>query len=81
MLLDLDPAVGLARAASRGQPDRLERADLAFHARVREEFLALAAREPGRFLLLDATRDPDTLEEDIWAAVGERLGPDLLPTA
>ncbi|BDP42449.1 thymidylate kinase [Deinococcus aetherius] len=81
VLLDLDPAVGLARAASRGQPDRLERADLAFHARVREEFLALAAREPGRFLLLDATRDPDTLEEDIWAAVGERLGPDLLPTA
>ncbi|WP_216328758.1 dTMP kinase [Deinococcus aestuarii] len=73
VLLDLDPAVGLARAASRGQPDRLERADLTFHTHVREGFLALAAREPGRFLVLDATRAPDVLEEDIWAAVGERL--------
>ncbi|WP_102125194.1 dTMP kinase [Deinococcus planocerae] len=74
VLLDLDPAAGLARAASRGQPDRLERADLAFHARVRKGFLALAAREPGRFLVLDATRDPGALEETVWAAVGERLG-------
>lgn len=73
VLLDLDPAVGLARAASRGRPDRLEQADLAFHTRVREGFLALAAREPGRFLTLDGVRDPDALEHDIWAAVGERL--------
>ncbi|MEF2276705.1 dTMP kinase [Deinococcus sp. YIM 134068] len=80
VLLDLDPAMGLARAASRGQPDRLERADLAFHTRVRAGFLALAAREPGRFLTLDATRDPDALERDIWAVVGERLGRAVAPS-
>lgn len=74
VLLDLDPALGLARAASRGQPDRLERADLAFHARVRAGFLALASREPGRFLVLDATRDPTALGAEIWQAVAQRLG-------
>lgn len=73
VLLDLDPAVGLARAARRGQPDRLERADLAFHARVRAGFLALAAREPGRFMVLDATREPGALEEDLWRALEPRL--------
>ncbi|TDE86246.1 dTMP kinase [Deinococcus sp. S9] len=73
ILLDLDPALGLARAASRGQPDRLERADLTFHRRVRHGFLDLAAQEPERFLVLDAARDPDSLAADIWRAVQERL--------
>ncbi|PNY82314.1 dTMP kinase [Deinococcus koreensis] len=74
VLLDLDPVVGLERAARRGQPDRLERADLAFHQRVRAGFLALAGREPERFLCLDATQDEDTLQAAIWAAVAARLG-------
>ena len=73
VLLDLDPALGLARAASRGQPDRLERADLAFHVRVRAGFRALATRDPGRFLMLDATRDAASLADDIWRAVEGRL--------
>ncbi|EYB67849.1 thymidylate kinase [Deinococcus phoenicis] len=73
VLLDLDPAVGLSRAASRGAPDRLERADLGFHTRVRGGFLTLAARDPARFLVLDATRDVDALAGDIWRAVEERL--------
>lgn len=73
VLLDLDPALGLARAASRGAPDRLERADLAFHARVRQGFLTLAAREPDRFLVLDATQNVEVLAEAIWQAVRERL--------
>lgn len=73
VLLDLDPALGLRRAARRGQPDRLEQADLAFHERVRRGFLALAAAEPGRFLVLDAARDEAELAEAIWRAVGERL--------
>ncbi|WP_034386800.1 dTMP kinase [Deinococcus sp. YIM 77859] len=74
VLLDLDPALGLSRVAARGQPDRLERADLGFHARVRKGFLTLAARDPERFLVLDGARDADALAEDIWRAVAERLG-------
>ncbi|WP_019587007.1 dTMP kinase [Deinococcus apachensis] len=73
VLLDLDPGVGLARAASRGQPDRLERADLDFHRRVRQGFLDLAAREPGRFVVLDATQDVETLAASVWRTMGERL--------
>ncbi|AFD26564.1 Thymidylate kinase [Deinococcus gobiensis I-0] len=75
VLLDLDPALGLARAARRGQPDRLERADLAFHTRVREGFLALAAAEPGRVLVMDATRPENDLSADIWTAVAARRRP------
>lgn len=74
VLLDLDPAVGLARAARRGQPDRLEQADLGFHRRVRQGFLDLAAGERGRFLVLDADLSAEDLARTIRRAVGERLG-------
>ncbi|GGL99526.1 dTMP kinase [Deinococcus aerophilus] len=73
VLLDLDPAVGLQRAARRGQPDRLERADLEFHQRLRQGFLTLAAQEPQRFLTLDATRPEAELAARIWGAVQARL--------
>lgn len=73
VLLDLDPVVGLERAARRGQPDRLELADLEFHRRVRQGFLELALRSPGRFLVLDATLDQETIHGAIWAAVQARM--------
>ena len=72
-LLDLDPAVGLNRAASRSTQDRLERADLTFHTRVRQGFLALAEAQPERFVVLDATRPADELEEQIWGLVARTL--------
>lgn len=56
-VLDLDPAVGLAR--SQGQhvgEDRFEKKAGDFHARVRAEFLAIAAREPKRCVVLDASK-------------------------
>ncbi|QLG10531.1 dTMP kinase [Deinococcus sp. D7000] len=73
VLLDLDPQLGLERAARRGQPDRLERADLAFHQRLRQGFLELADADPERFLVLDATLDEAELEQRIWEAVRSRL--------
>ncbi len=73
VLLDLDPKVGLERAARRGQPDRLERADLNFHQRLRQGFLELAEAEPQRFLVLDGTLPDSALEERIWEAVQSRL--------
>jgi dTMP kinase len=75
VLLDLSPDIGLARASSRGEaPDRLERESVSFHERVRYAFLDLAAAEPHRYLVLDATRPP----EEIAAAVLERVTP-MLP--
>lgn len=73
LLLDLDPEIGLERAAARGQPDRLERADLAFHQRVRQGFLQLARQEPGRFVVLDAASTPDAVQQQVWAAVQKQL--------
>ncbi|MFC8191065.1 dTMP kinase [Cellulomonas sp. NPDC057328] len=69
VLLDLDPAVGLARLT--GDPDRLESAGDAFHRRTRRAFLDRAAADPGRWLVLDATQPADVLA----AAVRDRLAP------
>ena len=56
VVLDLDPVVGLARAASRGKgQDRLEAEALAFHTTVRSGFLALARARPGRYAVVDVS--------------------------
>lgn len=72
VLLDLDPAVGLARLADRAAaPDRLESAGLDFHVRTREAYLARAAADPARWLVVDAARPV----EEIAAQVRVRLAP------
>ncbi len=77
VLLDLDPAVGLARASKRRGADRradaFEAADLDFHAKVRAGFLALARREPERFAVIDAGESPDAVAARVWSAVENRL--------
>lgn len=66
VLLDLDPAVARTRLDADDKPfDRLEAERAEFHARVREAFLALAAVEPDRFLVLDATAAPEALADRI----------------
>jgi dTMP kinase len=76
VLLDVAPEVGLTRIADREEgTDRLERESLAFHERVRYAFLDLAAAEPNRYLVLDASRSPD----EIAAAVLGRVAPMLPP--
>ena len=69
VLLDIDPSVGLARARDTGAPDRIEAESLAFHTRVRESFLTLAAAAPDRYLVLPA----DKPAELVAAAVRSRL--------
>ncbi|MEN3273273.1 MAG: dTMP kinase [Actinomycetota bacterium] len=67
VLLDLDPAAAAARR-TRTQ-DRMESAGNEFHGRVRDAFLALAADDPDRWLVLDAAGAVD----DIAAAVTSRV--------
>jgi dTMP kinase len=55
VILDIDPAVGLGRTG--GFPDRMDSESIAFHTRVRQGFLDLAAEDLGRYLILDATAD------------------------
>lgn len=71
VVLDIDPALGLTRFDT--PADRLESEPLAFHQRVREHFLELAARSPERYLVLDAVRPVDDLAAAVLAAVAGRL--------
>jgi dTMP kinase len=55
LLLALDPAVGRARLAGRGEePDRLEAEDAAFFARIAAAYAELAREEPERIRVIDA---------------------------
>ena len=74
VLLDLDPGSARARLDAADKPfDRLEAEQEDFHRRVREEFLALAAAEPERFLVVDATRPVDEIAADVRARVAAVL--------
>jgi dTMP kinase len=76
VLLDIAPQLGLARAGDRtwlSSRDRLEREPLAFHERVRQGYLGLARRDPGRYLVLDASRPVEQLAAEIAVAVQARL--------
>jgi dTMP kinase len=74
IFLDIEPSLGLARAAARGHPDRLEAADLPFHLRVREGFRAQAAAHPERWRIIEAEAGPAAVEGAIWRAVAALLG-------
>jgi dTMP kinase len=72
LILDIDPAEGLKRAnARRGDetPDRFEKETLAVHQRRREAFLAIARSEPERCIVIDASEEPDAVENAVTSAV------------
>jgi dTMP kinase len=74
VLLDLDPQTARRRLDADDKPfDRLESEQDDFHTRVRAEYLALAAAEPERFLVLDASQPADELAAQIRQQVNARL--------
>jgi dTMP kinase len=75
LVLDLPVDEGLARAKRRaGDEDRYERMDRSFHEKLRAAFRDIAAREPARCLLIDASGDEAAVAARIQAAVSARLG-------
>ena len=73
-LLDVPVELGLARKAP-GDVTRFEAEyDLPFHRRVRDGFLAIAAAEPERITVIDASADLDAVSAAIDAVVDRRLG-------
>lgn len=76
LLFDVAPELGLARVAARGQKDRLEGADLAFHQRVHAGFLVQAEVNP-TWQLLSASVSEMELEQHVWEAVKPYLKPYL----
>ncbi|MFW6105388.1 MAG: dTMP kinase [Chloroflexota bacterium] len=71
ILLDISPEQGLAR--KRSLRDRFELEDLSFHQRVREGYLKMAAAEPDRWLVIDASLPKGKIAESIWARVSQLL--------
>ena len=73
-LLDVDVAVGLSRARSRGaQPDRIESEQVEFFERVRAAYQARAAAEPRRFHAVDASQPPERVRADVTATLSRWL--------
>jgi dTMP kinase len=76
IILDVPVEIGMQRAAVRrgsGLPDRFEAEDVQFHQQLREAYRQIAANEPQRCVLIDATADAATVAANLWAAVRDRL--------
>jgi dTMP kinase len=69
LLLDLPVSTGRARAAGRGQADRIEVEADGFFERVRSTYRSRAQAEPGRFRLLDASATPEAVLAQATAAL------------
>jgi dTMP kinase len=72
ILMDISVEAGLARKKEK-KSDRFEMEELSFHRRVREGYLKLAAAEPQRWLVIDATKGKDEIAGIIWQRVGQLL--------
>ena len=66
--LDIDPAKGLARAASHSKPDRLEQEKLEFHQRVHDGYLALKEIYSSRYVCIDAEQSIEDIAQIIDAS-------------
>jgi dTMP kinase len=72
ILLDIEPGLGLSRAAP-GGGDRLEQEELAFHKRVREGYLKIAKEEPGRVKVVRVKENIEKTDETVRKYVGKCL--------
>jgi dTMP kinase len=77
-LLDCAPETGLERSLARieqegSRESRFEEEDLAFHERVREGYLELARHQKDRFIVIDASQEPDQVRDAICADLAKRF--------
>lgn len=76
IILDLPVEIGLKRAAARrgaGAPDRFEAEDIRFHQDLRDAYRQIAAEDPDRCVLIDATPSPDVVAAQVWTALRDHL--------
>src|ERR1700737_4686255 len=76
IILDVPVEIGLQRAAARrgsGTPDRFEAEDVKFHQDLRDAYRQIAAEDPQRCVLIDATADPDAVAAQVWTARRDHL--------
>jgi len=74
ILLDIDVEAGLQRKMQNGAEwNRLDAYTLEFHQRVRAGYLDMARREPKRWVVVDAGRDWDSVQEELRKVIEGRL--------
>ena len=71
-LLNLPPEHGFSRK-NKDNFDRFEKEAFNFHHRILDGYLKLAALEPGRWFIIDATKDRDEISQIIWGRVSQLL--------
>ena len=75
LILDVPAEEGLRRAGGRqGQETRYEQMAIDFHRRLRDGFLAIAANDPQRCIVIDARQEREAVQSAVRAAVSRRLG-------
>ena len=74
LVLDVDPGLGTARAVGRGDANRFDAREAAFHARIRRAFLDIATAEPDRCAVLDAGRPAEAVLAAALDVIRHRLG-------
>lgn len=84
VILDMDPEVAFQRVNQReteaaliATGDRFEKEDLDWHRRLRDAFLAIAANNPHRCIVIPAAQSEDALEQEIWDTLTRRF-PELI---
>jgi len=73
ILLDAPAEVGMARAEKRGAADRLDSEEASFYRRVRDGYLGLAAAEPERFAVIDASQEIEPVRDAIAVVINRLL--------
>ena len=78
IILDIDAEIGLSRAALRrggAKVDRFEEEKLDFHLKLRAAYKEIAAANPDRCMLVDASGTPEAVAYNVWKVVSQRLDP------
>ncbi len=74
LLLDVDVEEGLKRRRiGGGEWNRLDAQQIAFHQRVRQGYLKMAAEEPNRWRVVDARQKPDQVQKELCLVVSQSL--------
>ncbi|MBX7065949.1 MAG: dTMP kinase [Parachlamydiales bacterium] len=73
LYLDLDPRIGLARAAKERKQDRIEAETIMFHEKIREAYLEIHRAERHRFHLIDANLPPAKVFEEAMKLVHQHV--------
>jgi dTMP kinase len=79
VILDVPVSLGVERAKERrgsSEPDRFEAENAEFHEQLRKGFLDIAAKEPDRCVVIDASPAREEVANAVWTTVVSRLHPE-----